>query len=520
MVETEVTCNGKSLLTGGYLILSELYSGISLSLPVSFKSNCKLQIDENKFITYIKNNIDTNNKLEVEIENENENEKEKYLDKNLITVIEFDIFSKNYDTKYKAIIIITINEETSVQEKHQNHNLSIKLKTRTHDKFIDAILLTTISIFFTRNLINIDKLSNKHFLLYIELVADPIFYSFELDSGLISNNYNAKSKTGLGSSSALISSLSSTIYYTFCKYFEFNCNRSEMCLVSLYCNWIISEKISSGYDIITNYVGNNYFTKPNNTIYKSLEETSFYQEITSILVKNLSSSYKIKPEIKDIIDSMFDIFDNYFSNIKKLYLRQSVNIYLFKRSNEFKFKSTDSRIESKNVLKYLEIHERFNNDYIKEINLINEKIYDYLSKYIFSLNLSEDLILDKLESQTNDSSSILLNLKEENLNLIKKLRNLSILTKVDIIPEDTIEFLSEILNLNSCIFCIIPGAGGFDAIITIFNKENEKVDSNDSKLQKSDEDCNLFVHKICEKYKYVYKSLQYEVNSEYSLLLK
>lgn len=237
-----------------------------------------------------------------------------------------------------------------------------------------------------------------------------------------------------------------------------------MCFNALYANSLASFRIGSGFDIITCFKGSNIFQLPDLEIYDKellgiIELKSFKvveeNELNSFLEKLLNLQCKIIEFIdyfKNDLKSLNNNFNWVNSNNNKILYK----IYLLCPYNS----GSDTRIMTKCVLDYFKHNGGIEtNSQVIDINIINNKIIS-LFKSLYSNNNDEDY----------------LDIKKENLNLRKKLVELSNLSRVDIEPNKMTEVLDDFNSIEDIFYTIIPGSGGYDGFVVLkkFNSINNK----------------------------------------------
>ncbi len=201
---------GKILICGGYLIINPEYKGLAVTTKTYFESRGRLEIfDKNE-------------------------------GNDLQTTIQIEIYSKNFKQSfyYKIDILFKNPKENLVLvinfERFNNNNFQLKFdgdfksdnnsnrNNVPNDDFIVNSLKSAIYYLLLHQNNSLDheeflaKLGNKDMFIKIDLEADYRFYGFE--KNLEQSNIDKNIKTGLGSSSALVSSLTSNIILNFCQY--------------------------------------------------------------------------------------------------------------------------------------------------------------------------------------------------------------------------------------------------------------------------------------------------------------
>lgn len=206
---------GKVLLCGGYLIINPKYRGLVVCTKTYFDTKGRLEI--------FRNSIDS--------------EKTQ-------SIILFEVYSRNFKQLFYYKFILSI-----LSEENENLNLEISFERLVKDdfenllngndkiikdinnknnEFDDNFIINSIksSIYYLIlheiKYIGFDKflafIKNKTMYIKIDLEADFRFYGY--DKSLEQSNITKNIKTGLGSSSALICSLTSNIILNFFKYFN------------------------------------------------------------------------------------------------------------------------------------------------------------------------------------------------------------------------------------------------------------------------------------------------------------
>lgn len=393
---------GKSLLSGGYLILDKSKRGLVINIDTYISCESFYIIKERP-----KNDIKNN-------------------------FITFNVNSEYLNQTFNYIVflesIINDEYEIKISEKNNNDNKWIK-------NCIISSLIFYLSFFdFSKNLFN----EKEQLEINVVIKSDYRFYSYSKE------NISEKIKTGLGSSSAFINSLTSNliiIYEKFCRKKNYaknlifkDINDKDLqalilgsCLLS---NNLSQNKIGSCFDIISSLFGSQIFIQSQNNIF-------------------FNSPLIISQENKDKINNFIAYLKKEyipkisFINEKNKYLQSK--IYLI--SIEI---GTDTRIYVKKVLEYANSKKK-------------EKLYD---DELFS-NLNE--INEKIINNFMDES------KEDNYLLLKQLciryrtilREISQQSKVDIEPRILTPLLDNLIKNDKIIYAICPGAGGYDSIVII-----------------------------------------------------
>jgi len=396
---------GKSLLSGGYLILDKTKRGLVLNIDAYIKC-------ESEFII-------------------NANKKEK-------DYLYFNIFSEYLNQYFYYSVFINFNKNKEIQ---------ISEKNNQDNKWIKNCIISSLIFYISQN--NASKVlfnSEKSIEINVNIKSDYKFYSYS------PNKISQNIKTGLGSSSAFINSLTSNLILTY----EYLCQNKNYpknsiikniddknfqamilgsCLLS---NNLSQNKIGSCFDIISSLFGSQIFIQVQNNIF-------------------LNPPFNLDSETISKINNFLEYLKtSYIPNI--LYLNEN-NKYL---QNKIFFISieigSDTRIFVKKVLEYANKKKKnklYDDELFTQLNELNENIINII---LNDFNKDKDYIL----------------LKENCIKYRSILRKISEESKVDIEPKILTPLLDDLINLNDIIYAICPGAGGYDSII-IMAKENTNI---------------------------------------------
>ena len=419
---------GKSLLSGGYLILDKSKRGLVINIDTYI--SC-----ESYYLIKGKSN---------------ESEKNSLL---------FNIYSEYLNQNFNYIVSMDFNND---------NELKIFEKNDKDNKWIKNCIISSLLIYLSKNN-NFNDLfnSNNKIEINITIKSDYRFYSYSPD------NISQKVKTGLGSSSAFINSLTSNLILTYDKILNKKIYPKNIviknlvdnnykaiilgsCLLS---NNLSQNKIGSCFDIISSLFGSQIFIQTQQNIF-------------------LNSPFYLNEENKSKINNFIEYLKSeYIPNI--LFLNEN-NKYL---KNKIYFVSieigSDTRIFVKKVLEYANNKKKdklFDDDLFSQLNALNEKI---INLFLNNSNIDNSLI------------------KELCIKYRIILRKISEESKVDIEPGILTPLLDNLIKLDDIIYAICPGAGGYDSIIImakdkineseLFKNINDIIDdfnkkNNDNKL--------------------------------------
>ena len=419
---------GKSLLSGGYLILDKSKRGLVINIDTYI--SC-----ESYYLIKGKSN---------------ESEKNSLL---------FNIYSEYLNQNFNYIVSMDFNND---------NELKIFEKNDKDNKWIKNCIISSLLIYLSKNNNFIDLFnSNNKIEINITIKSDYRFYSYSPD------NKSQKIKTGLGSSSAFINSLTSNLILTYDKILNKKIYPKNIviknlvdnnikaiilgsCLLS---NNLSQNKIGSCFDIISSLFGSQIFIQTQQNIF-------------------LNSPFYLNEENKSKINNFIEYLKSeYIPNI--LFLNEN-NKYL---KNKIYFVSieigSDTRIFVKKVLEYANNKKKdklFDDDLFSQLNALNEKI---INLFLNNSNIDNSLI------------------KELCIKYRIILRKISEESKVDIEPGILTPLLDNLIKLDDIIYAICPGAGGYDSIIImakdkineseLFKNINDIIDdfnkkNNDNKL--------------------------------------
>ena len=387
---------GKSLLSGGYLILDKTKRGLVINIDTYITCESYYSIKEKT--------------------NENEN-----------YFLLLNIYSEYLKQNFNYIVSMDFNNDNELKifEKNNKDNKWIK------NCIISSLLIYLSQYNYSNNLFN----SKNQIEINININSDYRFYSYSPD------NISQKIKTGLGSSSAFINSLTSNLILTYDKILNKkvypknivikNLDNNDIkaiilgsCLLS---NNLSQNKIGSCFDIISSLFGSQIFKQTQQNIFLN---SPFYLNVENISKINNLIEYLKSTYIPNIL--FFNENNKYLQN--KIYF---VSIEI----------GSDTRIFVKKVLEYANNKKKdklYDDDLFSQLNEINEKIIN------FFLN----------DSNLNNSLN-----KELCIEYRTILRKISEESKVDIEPSILTPLLDNLIKLDNIIYAICPGAGGYDSII-------------------------------------------------------
>ena len=405
---------GKSLLSGGYLILDKTKRGLVINTNTYISCESIIQYKENL----------ENNHLYLNIKSE-------YLNETL-----------NYNAYLEQVK--KDNNETEISTE-----LKILENNGKNNKWIQNCIISSLFFYWTQNENSKKILFNEKMQIEINIIikSDYRFYSYSKE------NQSKNIKTGLGSSSALITSLTSNLIFVYDYLIKNKQYKKNMvikdiedknlkgiilgaCLLS---NNLSQNKIGSCFDIISSLFGSQIFIQSQKNIfincpyYFTIENKKLIKEIISYL----NNEY--------IPFILFLNKDNHF-------LKNNISFISIEMGS-------DTRIFVKKVLEYANNKKKdhlYDDELFTSLNDINEQIIT-----LFLNNIKDN---EKLKDLCKKYRNILRLISKE--------------SKVDIEPEILAPLLNKLISNKNIIYSICPGAGGYDSIVLIGNDNINKEELN------------------------------------------
>ena len=402
---------GKSLLSGGYLILDKTKRGLVINIDTYITCESYYSMKEKS--------------------NENEN-----------YFLLLNIYSEYLKQNFNYIVSMDFNND---------NELKIFEKNNKDNKWIKNCVISSLLIYLSQYNYSNDLFNSKNQIeININIKSDYRFYSYSPD------NISQKIKTGLGSSSAFINSLTSNLILTYDKILNKkvypknivikNLDNNDIkaiilgsCLLS---NNLSQNKIGSCFDIISSLFGSQIFKQTQQNIFLN---SPFYLNVENISKINNLLEYLKSTYIPNIL----------FLNENNKYLHNKIYFISIEIGS-------DTRIFVKKVLEYANNKKKdklYDDDFFTQLNEINEKI---INAFFNDSNLNNSLI------------------KELCIEYRTILRKISEDSKVDIEPTILTPLLDNLIKLDNIIYAICPGAGGYDSIIIM---AKEKI--NESEMIKN-----------------------------------
>lgn len=411
---------GKCLLCGGYLILNKKNNGVVINIDSFMK--CESKLIPNK----------------------------ECMELNEIITLEIYSFYTQSLQKYHIC--------------YNNEKLFIKTDSEINKWIYYSVQMAFYLYFLEFPSFEVfQKCIGKIYKCYLSIKGDYRFYSYkEANQSAESGNI----KTGLGSSSALISSICSNIIIFLSKIDTTNKNvesnncirsindqriKSLIVLSSLLANNLAQNKIGSGFDILSSILGSQIF-------HQYLHQLNFDAPLL------INQNNKIR------LDKFLDEYEKtYLSQIKflshnQLFTSQKFSFFISLISIE---SGSDTRIFVKKVTEYA------------KLKMKKELFDDPLFSKLTEIN---KCIISIFDSSTNELN--IQNLKQLCIQYRKVIKEISHETEVEIEPKIFASLLDNLISKDSIIFAICPGAGGFDNIAVLgYGNTDTKRNKFDQQVQ-------------------------------------
>lgn len=354
--------------------------------------------------------------------------------------------SKNNDHTM-TIMNLNTNENNYIVNLY---NVVNEFTNITGNNIIDACLYV-LKNFFYANKIEFPGLT-------YEIKIDGRFYGLEKPiNSIYEQNLNLLQKTGLGSSSCfIVSIIAGAYFYTFKKLRTFYL--FEIYFLCIIANSIAQNKIGSNYDIFTCIFGSCKFIKmSSNIIHELLKEF----------------------EITGNIDVQYFMNSNTATTLNELKPFENCYIYLMDMC-----KGYDTVKSCKGILDYFEKNKEIKKKYCDFSNILSEKLFQLDQEELFKHNLQHRMMQQEISYDSG-------------------------------LPIEPIEY-SAYLDLvmfqfkEELIYCICPGAGGYDGFV-IWSKIPI---NNELEVFLKEINGNRFTENLENAQKYLYKHFSY-INAQH-----
>ncbi|KAI3642533.1 hypothetical protein MP228_012088 [Amoeboaphelidium protococcarum] len=468
---TTVSCPGKVLMLGGYVVLDERFAGYVLATDARFYCTVESEYNSNSFDAKY---------CQVSVESP-----------------QFTQSFRSYSLQWGAA------DDGRQQESNQRLVQLQSCDGQRENKFIDVTLQVVFSLLKAHALETKSELPSK---ISITIAADNDFYSQSgslKNVGLSSNLAGLKQlpkfnllgtavgdvqKTGLGSSAALVSSLVSSLMINL---FNYGQDRSDDCSQQLgqpsivkndaimsrihntaqLCHFIAQGKIGSGFDVSAALFGSQRF------------QTWSRQGFDSALdVLRQNSVIKLQ----SVIDGNDQLWSQKVSSFKLPPWIQIVLADVHGGSN--------TPLMVKKVLQWITDNPRTGDDLFYSLhraNLIVEALFLELCEVDVSPDEISQLAQASFQShegsdcQSEDLYSsyeyyLLCQVRQAISGVRQKMRQLSEYAGVEIEPPTQTELLDRSDEIEGVIASACPGAGGYDAIYCLVINSDQVVNRLDS----------------------------------------
>ncbi|CCH59186.1 hypothetical protein TBLA_0B03450 [Henningerozyma blattae CBS 6284] len=360
--------------------------------------------------------------------------------------------TKNTDTVKIVVTSEQFNGDTWSYVVDYNNSKFVKEINERNNPFIESVI-TNIFAYFSTDLTEVPNIS-------IKIYSDPEYHSAEeciqRTNGILTLNYfnkpiNKVAKTGLGSSASLTTSLMTALYSVLKSSFDINSadDLKKIHNLAQVAHCQAQGKIGSGFDIAAATFG-----------------SIIYRRFDPKLIKNLPNlQTNLKPYSSSLRILVNEVNWNTISERIKLPDRLRLVMGDVNSGSETpKLVSTVQKWYSDNEADGFKVYQNINKgnmEFVQSLSNLNE----------ISVN-NPDLYKQIIDEVSTDHSAIekytdIRNIKDSILTVRKNFRYITKQSGAEIEPQIQTELLDNCNKLNGVLTCMIPGAGGFDAIAVI-----------------------------------------------------
>lgn len=486
--QLHVSAPGKVLMTGGYLVLIPPASGLVLSTTSRFHSWVTMSLLKEKHNEEtIRNNTDSN-------PNEKPNTKRDSGDADDSTFITFTVHSPQFKRNFNYKLVIT------------QEQIELKSEDSSKNHFIELPILYSILEWWKYP--SIMKLTPGTLHIDITIEADNDYYSQSEERALtleerillperkIPNVWPIQ-KTGLGSSAGLVTSLVAGIRASFKKYFINNIEQNldhnsddinssldlnteiDVHRLAQFAHGLAQGKVGSGFDVSSAVYGSQRYVRfPPKSLQSIMDKTDPDSRICT-------KSFKVDLEQMLQDDQRWIYSRNRFS------LPPGFNLFVA----DVKGGSETPGMVRK-VLDWKANHPGADAlwNHIDKLNQqleeIFQKLYDIQSKhpeaYDTTLRLLSQYPIDQWnqdheftsESVNKELGVVIQEARRCFIEIRQSMKRMGQESDVEIEPDTQTFLLNETMKAAGCVFAGVPGAGGYDAIFSVyFGESRESIEA-------------------------------------------
>ncbi|KAN0022338.1 hypothetical protein ACTFIU_004518 [Dictyostelium citrinum] len=485
-----VVCSapGKVLVTGGYLVLDKKYDGIVFTI-------------DSRFYTTIEGSLKSTSSTSSTSDNNKE-------------TLTSSFETLEYLTDIKVISPQFHSSQTyHIYYNKSNENKSYQLKPFGNDnyrenKYVENTIiysLITLSEYKNQTTESFNKLLSSYHLISITIVGDNGFYSqipqlkkrnlsisFESLKSLpkflaVTGSLEELQKTGLGSSAALVSSLTASLLSFFgaidleSKNDQQQLQKDKTVLHNLaqVAHCIAQGKIGSGFDISSAVFGSQVYRR-------------FSPELINDILKLYDS--KLYPNSKELLKCISETeWDNKHLDMG---LPRGLHLLLADVSigsntpvmvkKILEWRKNDPTVAN-SIWNQLDIENtNVKHCFIKlnQLSKENQSQYDKFLSQFGNLSQSnwESSIVNNNDNNNNEDSILfnnigktLITIRESFLKIRSLMREMGKIADVPLEPIEQTELADHTMSINGCIAAGVPGAGGFDALFAIVITNQDEI---------------------------------------------
>ncbi|EGC39418.1 hypothetical protein DICPUDRAFT_147835 [Dictyostelium purpureum] len=480
MENKKIICSspGKVLVTGGYLVLDKKYDGIVFTI-------------DSRFFTTVEGIEKTTSK----------------------STHEKDILTKSYENLEFVTDINVISPQFHSSQKYhlyynkQNQNKLYELvpfdnENYRENKYVENTilysLLTMSAIENENDQSQFNNKASKYQLINITIVGDNGFYSqipqlkkrnlsisFESLKSLpkflpVTGSLEELQKTGLGSSAALVSSLTAALLSFFNIVELENKSDSNKLLadktllhnLAQISHCIAQGKIGSGFDISSAVFGSQVYRRFSPEIIQSilkLYDSKLYPNPKELLEIIKSNDWDNKhldmglPIGLKLLLADVSIGSNTPVMVKKiLEWRKNDPTNADKLWNQLDMENTNVK---HSFIKLNQLYQENNQEYLRVLNQFGET----------DQNKWNELSGSQEGTFNYNIGKTLINIRQSFYRIRELMREMGAIADVPLEPKEQTELADSTMNIKGCVAAGVPGAGGFDALFAIVISNEDEI---------------------------------------------
>lgn len=449
----QASAPGKVLLTGGYLILDELYSGLVLGVSARLHATLYPLPSTNSNLQMNNKTNNSNNSNDIHNDN-NINSTNSNIGNSINKIPKIVLFAPQMTPTPTTYSIVSPQQNT--------YNLK-KLDGQAN-KFVEISVnhtLTVISGLVSPQVFH-ERIGNGFFL-YIR--GDSQFYTADkkaTEEENLKDNFLPSvitTKTGLGSSAALVSAIVAVLFAQFDLLTKYNALAHHL---AQFCHCSAQGKVGSGFDVAAAFYGSQRYTRFSPQLIESLLQTATQTPLSStqLLVTLQTSS----PFIKHIPFSLPPGLHLLLGDVQG----GSETPGMVKKVLEWRKKDEKVAKDLWDSLAHL------NFEVESELRVLGEQAAKDPAGYQASLRVAYDTVpthwgavFPPAKLSTMPTLQSLIKLQHSFLRVRSLLTHMGKVAGTEIEPETQSKLLNLTMNIPGVVFAGVPGAGGYDAIFAV-----------------------------------------------------